>query len=112
MTEPRARTDDAGLSDRPARSDASARSPQDAEGSGECDELLAQLYEFIDSEISDEACSRFRGHLADCATCREAVAAENRLREVLRRSCFEVAPTELRMRVVTQIGILRSGRPR
>lgn len=88
----------------------SGGSPSHAEVGKDCAELLAQLFEFIDSEISEETCQRFRNHIMECDSCRDAVAAENRLREVLRRSCLEVAPNQLRLRVVTQIGILRSGR--
>ncbi len=73
-----------------------------------CDELIDQLYEFMDSEINEETCHRFRGHLAECPPCRDAVAAEHRLRSMLRRSCLEVAPSQLRLRVVTQISLLRS----
>lgn len=73
-----------------------------------CDELIDQLFEFMDSEINEETYQRFRDHLAECPPCRDAVAAEYRLRSMLRRSCLEVAPSQLRLRVVAQISLLRS----
>lgn len=74
-----------------------------------CEELLEQLYELIDSEISQAQCARLQAHLTECDTCREAADAETHLRGLLRRSCTEVAPSRLRVRVVTQI-MLRSER--
>lgn len=73
-----------------------------------CEDLLEQLYEFLDAEISDAECARLRDHVRECPTCREATDAETHLRVLLRRSCVEVAPSGLRLRVVAQISMLRS----
>ncbi|MEE6282700.1 mycothiol system anti-sigma-R factor [Georgenia sunbinii] len=73
-----------------------------------CEELLEQLYEFVDSEISEAQCARLREHVRLCPTCREATDAETHLRLLLRRSCAETAPTGLRLRVVAQISMLRA----
>ena len=74
-----------------------------------CEELLGQLFEFVDSEINEAQYSRLRAHVQECPTCREATDAETHLRVLLRRSCSEIAPAGLRLRVVTQISMLRSG---
>lgn len=74
-----------------------------------CEELLEHLFEFVDSEMDDHDRERLRRHLDECPTCREATDAETRVRLLLRRSCQEVAPSTLRLRVITQISVLRSG---
>ncbi|PYF99333.1 mycothiol system anti-sigma-R factor [Georgenia satyanarayanai] len=74
-----------------------------------CEELLEHLFEFVDSEMDDHDRERLRRHLDECPTCREATDAEARVRLLLRRSCQEVAPSTLRLRVITQISVLRSG---
>jgi len=74
-----------------------------------CEELLEHLFEFVDSEMSDADRDRLRRHVENCPTCREATDAETRIRLLLRRSCQEVAPSTLRLKVITQIGVLRAG---
>ncbi|HLV05363.1 mycothiol system anti-sigma-R factor [uncultured Georgenia sp.] len=74
-----------------------------------CEELREHLFEFLDSEMNESDLGRLRRHLAECPTCREATDVETRIRTLLRRSCREVAPSTLRLRVITQIGVLRAG---
>ena len=74
-----------------------------------CEELLEHLFEFVDSEMTEHDRERLRRHVEDCPTCREATDAETKIRVLLRRSCQEVAPSALRLRVITQIGVLRAG---
>src|SRR5690606_25376212 len=75
-----------------------------AEGAGpcRCEELLEHLDEFLDSEMSDTQCARLRSHVEACPTCQEATDVEQHLRALIRRSCAEVAPQDLRLRVVAQ----------
>ena len=74
-----------------------------------CEELLEHLYEFVDSEMTDHDRDRLRRHVVNCPTCREATDAETRIRVILRRSSQEVAPATHRLRVLTQISVLRAG---
>jgi len=73
-----------------------------------CEELLEHLYEFLDAEISESEVARLQRHVEDCPTCREVTDVETKVRVLLRRSCTEVAPDTLRMRVVTQLSVLRT----
>ena len=50
-----------------------------------CEELLEHLYEFVDSEMSENDVARLRRHVADCHTCREATDMETKVRLLLRR---------------------------
>jgi mycothiol system anti-sigma-R factor len=72
-----------------------------------CDELLEHLFEFLDSELDDDQQARFRRHAEECRTCTEATDAEQHIRALVRRSCSEVAPSSLRMRVQSQLTVLR-----
>ncbi|MCK6212665.1 mycothiol system anti-sigma-R factor [Georgenia sp. EYE_87] len=72
-----------------------------------CDELLEHLFEFLDSELDEDQVERFRRHAAECPTCTEATDAEQHIRALVRRSCAEVAPSSLRLRVQSQLTVLR-----
>ncbi|MFH5824117.1 mycothiol system anti-sigma-R factor [Georgenia sp. AZ-5] len=73
-----------------------------------CDELLENLMEFLDSELDEDLCTRYRQHAAQCPRCREASDAEQHIRQVVRRSCAEKAPSTLRLRVESQLTVLRA----
>ncbi|MGC0274167.1 mycothiol system anti-sigma-R factor [Pseudactinotalea sp. Z1739] len=73
-----------------------------------CAEALEHLSEYLDSEMDERELERLRTHIEDCAQCLEALASEQSLRVVLRRSCAEVAPPSLRLRVLSQITVQRS----
>ena len=72
-----------------------------------CEELLDHLFEFLDSELDEDQYARFRAHAAECPTCTEAADAEEHIRALVRRSCAEVAPSSLRVRVQSQLTVLR-----
>ncbi|WP_127131787.1 mycothiol system anti-sigma-R factor [Georgenia sp. SYP-B2076] len=72
-----------------------------------CEELLDNLMEFLDSELDEDQEARFRAHAEDCPTCHEAADAEQHIRSIVRRSCAEVAPSSLRLRVESQLSVLR-----
>ncbi len=74
----------------------------------DCREALERLFEFLDSEMPDSDCRRLKEHIAACQACHDAVDAEQHVRELLRRSCTESAPSALRVRVITQILVRRS----
>lgn len=72
-----------------------------------CDELLEHLFEFLDAELDEDQQARFRRHAEECPTCTEATDAEQHIRALVRRSCAEVAPSSLRLRVQSQLTVLR-----
>ncbi len=83
--------------------------PEPVDDECRCEEMREHLYEFLDSEMSGSDLARLRRHIEECPTCREATDVETHIRMLLRRSCREVAPSTLRLRVITQIGVLRAG---
>ncbi|WP_159619585.1 mycothiol system anti-sigma-R factor [Ruania rhizosphaerae] len=85
-------------------------SPSENNGACHCEEALEHLYEYIDREMSHGDLERLKAHIAECETCLDAVSREQEVRVILRKSCVEVAPDELRMRVRTQLTLLRQSR--
>lgn len=52
-----------------------------------CKEVLEHLYQFLDSEMSDEDCSAIRHHLSICGTCGDRVRFEAKIKEIVHDKC-------------------------
>lgn len=74
----------------------------------QCEEALDKLEEYLDSEVGELDAERLREHLTECTSCLGEAELERRYRALLQRSCCEVAPETLRVRVRTQIILLRT----
>lgn len=74
----------------------------------DCEEALAHLAEFLDSELPEADCGRIRQHLADCEPCLDAYDAQDHLKKLVRRSCGETAPADLQVRIRAQLTVLRA----
>ena len=76
----------------------------------DCEQALDRLYEFLDSEMTPGDVARMKEHIASCSTCLSEYDLEEHVRELVRRSCCERAPIELRTRILTQITVVRQTR--
>lgn len=78
-------------------------------GGLDCDEVLADVYLYLDDESDDEARSRIRAHLDDCAPCLRRFGLEQDVKSLVARSCGgDVAPSSLKQRIrgrLTQVVI-------
>ncbi len=72
-----------------------------------CNDLLARLFAYLDSELDAAEYSRLRLHVDHCPHCTEVEEAELHMRELIRRCCNERAPEGLRIRVLGQITVMR-----
>ena len=63
------------------------------------------------AELEDGEHERLARHVSACPDCFHATEAEEHIRALIRRSCEEHAPASLRVRVMTQIQVLRLGGP-
>lgn len=72
-----------------------------------CAEFVEKLFALLDSEILGPEADVLRSHLARCPECTRVAEAESHVRELLRRSCRERAPEALRVRVRTQLTVMR-----
>lgn len=66
---------------------------------GDCDEVLRELYTFVDGELTIESRARIEHHLDDCLPCFEAYDFEAELRIVISQRCRDSVPDQLRDRI-------------
>ena len=66
---------------------------------GACDDILRELYTFVDGELTVERRARIKAHLAECLPCFEASDFEAELRIVIAQRCRDAVPLELRDRI-------------
>ncbi len=70
---------------------------------GDCGEVLAKLYLFIDHEIDDASYEEIGNHLDECGPCLHQHELDMLVRQLVARSCHEPAPAPLRERVLLSI---------
>lgn len=69
-----------------------------------CDDVLAEVWLFLDNECDPERRAALRRHLDECGSCLEHYGIEEHLKELLHRKCGgEHAPEELRDRLRSSI---------
>ncbi|ORC15272.1 MULTISPECIES: mycothiol system anti-sigma-R factor [Rothia] len=64
-----------------------------------CAERLARIYEYIDDPLSCQDLEELQAHLAECSTCAKEYDLECIIRQAVRRTCKETAPTNLKSRI-------------
>jgi mycothiol system anti-sigma-R factor len=70
----------------------------------DCDEVLAEVWLFLDQECDQERRELLRQHLDDCHPCLAAYGLEEKLKALLARKCGgEQAPSALRAKLRDQI---------
>lgn len=74
----------------------------------DCEEALARLFDFLDSEMGEADADRIREHLAGCEGCLTEYDIEDHLKKLVRRSCSDCAPVELHVRIREQLTVLRT----
>lgn len=70
---------------------------------GDCNDALKELYEFLDGELTDERRGLIHDHIERCNPCLEAFDFEVELKQVIAAKCREECPEELRARVAAAI---------
>lgn len=65
----------------------------------DCDEALANLYLYLDSELDEISTERIRAHLEVCGGCLGPFDFERRLKMVVRQRLDEEVPREFVVRV-------------
>jgi mycothiol system anti-sigma-R factor len=73
-------------------------------GSDQCADYLERIVYFLDNELDEADCSAVQLHLDECGPCLEKYDLQRTVKAVVHRSCSsELAPSELRQRVMVQI---------
>ena len=70
---------------------------------GGCDDVLHDLYGFLDGELTEDRKDLIRHHLEDCGPCLEAFDFENELKALVARTCHDEVPDGLRERIAQAI---------
>ncbi|MEG3614262.1 MULTISPECIES: mycothiol system anti-sigma-R factor [Isoptericola] len=78
-----------------------------AEGESDCEHALGHLYEYLDSEMTEDDEHRMRAHVAHCSPCLAELSVEELVKKLVKRSCAEQAPATLRLRIREQITVMR-----
>jgi mycothiol system anti-sigma-R factor len=69
-----------------------------------CEDVLADVWLFLDNECDQQRREALRRHLDDCGSCLEHYGIEEHLKQLLHRKCGgEHAPQELRERLRSSI---------
>ena len=68
-----------------------------------CAEVLDQVYQYIDGEIDRDKVGLIRHHLEECSPCLKEFGLEEAVKAIVRRSCSDPAPLELRSKVLARI---------
>ncbi len=67
--------------------------------SRDCDEALANLYNYLDAELNESRCDEIKAHLAECGGCDRPFDFERRLRDVIRAKLDEDVPDAMIIRI-------------
>ena len=73
------------------------------EDAGECQEVLARLYTFLDGELTEERRAKIRHHLDECSPCLEAFEFEAELRQMVANRLRDRVPDALRLKICALI---------
>lgn len=71
--------------------------------SDECQRALAELYHYLDGQLTIERRTTIRAHIDLCSPCLHAFSFETELRQVVAQRCRDEVPETLRLRIAEVI---------
>ncbi|MBO8186939.1 mycothiol system anti-sigma-R factor [Streptomyces spirodelae] len=76
----------------------------------DCSEVLDHLYEYLDQEMPDGDCAKFKEHFDECSPCFEKYGLEREVKKLVKRCCgHDDVPSDLRAKVMGRIEVIRQG---
>lgn len=72
-----------------------------------CAEVLDRVYEYIDGELDRERVHVIKEHLDECGPCLREFGLEEAVKAIVKRSCCDPAPADLRTKVLAHISAAR-----
>ena len=79
------------------------------QGLGDCDDARMQrIYEYLDGALTREDIAEIKQHLQECPECTEEYDLECVIRTVVKRSCTEFAPANLKNSILDRIHSMNS----
>ena len=74
----------------------------------DCSEVIEKVYLYLDGEIDDEARTKVRQHLDECAPCLRKFGLEQDVKALVARCCGgDVAPDGVRERLLVKLQQVR-----
>ena len=74
-----------------------------------CSEVLDRVYEYLDGELDRERVHVIKEHLEECSPCLREFGLEEAVKAIVKRSCSDPAPPDLRAKVLSNIAAARTG---
>lgn len=75
----------------------------------DCSEVLDHLYEYLDREMPDSDCEKFKEHFDECSPCFEKYGLEQEVKKLVKRCCgHDDVPSDLRSKVMGRIELIRA----
>lgn len=79
------------------------------QGLGDCDDARMQrIYEYLDGALTREDIADIKNHLSECPECTEEYDLECLIRSMVKRSCTEAAPENLKVSILDRIHSIKS----
>ena len=76
----------------------------DCQSLGDCDDTrIARIYEYLDGALSCDDLAEIKAHLDSCPDCAGEHDFECVIRSVVKRSCKEAAPENLKAAILERI---------
>jgi mycothiol system anti-sigma-R factor len=70
----------------------------------DCGEVLAEVFLYLDGEMTSERQELIRTHLDECSPCLRKYGIEREVRALVARTCGgDIAPKELRAKVIGRL---------
>jgi mycothiol system anti-sigma-R factor len=73
----------------------------------DCSEVLHRVYEYLDGEMNVDDTHKIKHHLDECGPCLKEYGLDQTLKALVKRSCREEAPAELRTQILARITTIR-----
>jgi mycothiol system anti-sigma-R factor len=72
-----------------------------------CSEVLDRVYEYLDGELDRSKVHNIKEHLDECGPCLREFGLEEAVKAIVKRSCHDRAPADLRQKVLWRIEAAR-----
>ncbi|MBO9704448.1 MAG: mycothiol system anti-sigma-R factor [Arthrobacter sp.] len=81
---------------------------KDCQGLGDCEDArIERIYEYLDGALPRADVEEIKDHLANCPNCLEQHDLECMIRSMVKRSCTEAAPDQLKQSILEKIHAAR-----
>ena len=73
-----------------------------------CRDVLDRVYEYLDNELGEPDYAKIKQHLVECGPCLRQFDLDEAVKTLVRRSCSEAAPDQLRLKILVRITEVRT----